>query len=62
MIQIWKWFDFFRLKDGNIPTSYEDFVMYLKEKDLQIQEENLSFLGKNKVLFLKHGDQNQNCK
>ena len=58
MIQIRKWFDFFRLKDGNNPTSYEDFVMYLKEKDSRIQEENLPFLGKNKVLYLKHGDQN----
>ena len=50
------------MKDGKNPTSYEDFVMYLKEKDSRIQEENLSFLGKNKVLFLKHGDQNWKCK
>ena len=40
-----------RLKDGSSPSSYEDFLTYLKEKDAGIQEEMLSFLGKNTVLF-----------
>ena len=41
-----------RLKDGTSPSSYEQFIEYLKEKDLRIQEERLSFLGKNAVLFM----------
>ena len=40
-----------RLKDGSNPSSYEDFLMYLKEKHTGIQEERLSFLGKNTILF-----------
>ena len=40
-----------RLKDGSNPSSYEEFLMYLKEKDARIQEERLSFSGKNTVLF-----------
>jgi len=40
-----------RLKDGSSPSSYEDFLVYLKEKDSRIVEERLSFLGKNTVLF-----------
>lgn len=40
-----------RLKNGNSPTSYLDFCTYLKEKFSGIKEENLNFIGKNKVLF-----------
>jgi len=40
-----------RLKDGSSPSSYEEFLVYLKEKDAKIQEGRLSFLGKNTVLF-----------
>jgi len=40
-----------RLKDGSSPSSYEEFLTYLKEKDAGIQEEILSFSGKNTVLF-----------
>ena len=40
-----------RLKDGSSPSSYEEFLTYLKEKDAGIQEEIVSFSGKNTVLF-----------
>ena len=40
-----------RLKDGSSPSSYEEFLTYLKEKDERTEEERLSFLGKNTVLF-----------
>ena len=40
-----------RLKNGSIPTSYEQFCQYIKEKDSRIQEMDLPFAGKNKVLF-----------
>ena len=42
-----------RLKDGSSPSSYEQFLRYLKEKDLRLQDERLPFLGKNTVVFLK---------
>jgi len=41
-----------RLKDGSNPSSYEEFLTYLKEKDARIAEERLSFLGKNTVLYM----------
>ena len=41
-----------RLKDGSSPSSYEQFLRYLKEKDLRLQDERLPFLGKNTVVFL----------
>merc|ERR1719239_1051189 len=40
-----------RLKDGSSPSSYEEFLTYLKEKDERTEEERLSFLGKNTVIF-----------
>jgi len=40
-----------RLANGDNPTSYEDFCSYLKEKSENIEEDRLSFIGKNKVLF-----------
>ena len=43
-----------RMKDGSTPSSYEQFCQYLKEKDDGIQEIDLQFDGKNKVLFLKN--------
>jgi hypothetical protein len=49
-----------RLKDGSSPSSYEQFCEYLKEKDDGIQEVDLQFGGKNKVLFRKNGAQGLN--
>ena len=40
-----------RMKDGSSPSSYQPFCQYLREKDGGIQEIDLPFAGKNKVLF-----------
>ena len=42
-----------RMEDGGGVSSYEDFCKYLGQKDPRIQEEDLQFEGKNKVLYLK---------
>ena len=40
-----------RLKNGKEPTSYEDFCQFLIEKNINIEQDELSFKGRNVVLY-----------
>jgi hypothetical protein len=40
-----------KLKNGTQVTSYENFLIYLQEKDERIKSEILDFEGKNIVLY-----------
>jgi len=40
-----------KLKNGNTPTSYEDFCEFLSEKTPGTEKELVPFIGKNRVLF-----------
>jgi len=42
-----------RLKNGNIPSSYEEFCEFLTQKSSGIENELLPFIGKNQVLYKK---------
>ena len=42
-----------RMEDGSGVSSYQHFCKFLGQKDPRIQEEDLQFEGKNKVLYLK---------
>jgi hypothetical protein len=41
-----------RLKDGTEPSSYQQFLGFLREQDDRVREDRLRFQGKNIVLFL----------
>ena len=43
-----------KLKNGNIPTSYENFCEFLAEKCPGTEKELLPFIGKNKVIFKRY--------
>ena len=40
------------LRDGRFVTSYDDFLRYLLEKDVRLQQATLPFDGRNQVIFL----------